>query len=174
MLAGVATGDAEAAAQLVRRYQARIVGLAMTVVGDRATAEDVAQEVFLRVWRHAAAYDVRRGSVRSWMLTITRNLSIDVLRMRRQIPVDPSDAARLAITIGVGPDELAGDPVELQRVRGAVRSLSIEQQRAVLLAVFRGLTAGEIAALERVPLGTAKSRVRLGLARLRTILGAVE
>src|SRR5262245_475478 len=74
LLAGMAMGDAAAAAAFVRRYQPRVYGLALTIVGSNAVAEEVAQEAFLRIWRSATAYDARRGQVGTWVLTITRNL----------------------------------------------------------------------------------------------------
>ncbi|HEX7167277.1 MAG TPA: sigma-70 family RNA polymerase sigma factor [Acidimicrobiales bacterium] len=175
LVAGVAAGDPEAAAALVRRYQARVYGLAVTVVGDRAAAEDVAQEVFLRVWRHAAAFDARRGSVESWLLTIARNLAIDVVRVRRSSPVDPAVAQRLAASLLDGREGGALDATAAvagsDAVRGALAALPDGQRRAVVLAVFAGCTAAEIADQEAVPLGTAKSRVRLGFAKLRTTFG---
>ncbi|MEA2715971.1 MAG: hypothetical protein QOI99_288, partial [Actinomycetota bacterium] len=76
LLAGFGMGDADAATAFVRRHQARVFGLARSIVGDPALAEDVAQEAFVRAWRHAGAYDARRGSVVTWLLVITRNLAI--------------------------------------------------------------------------------------------------
>jgi RNA polymerase sigma-70 factor (ECF subfamily) len=90
LLAGLAAGDERAAATLVRRYQARVFGLALTMLGDPEAAEEVAQEAFLRAWRHAGAYDHRRGRVDTWLLSITRNLAIDRLRLRRTNPIDPA------------------------------------------------------------------------------------
>ena len=89
LLAGFATGDDSSSAAFVRRFQARVYGLALTIVRDPAVAEDVSQEAFGRAWRHAGAYDPRRGRVATWLLSITRNLAIDALRMRRAEPVDP-------------------------------------------------------------------------------------
>ena len=83
LLAGFAVGDSDAAAAFIRRHQRRVFGLALAVVGDPVLAEDVAQEAFARAWRHAGAYDPRRGSVPTWLLTITRNLAIDAARLRR-------------------------------------------------------------------------------------------
>lgn len=90
LLAGMAMGDADAAAVFVRRYQPRVYALAHAIVGSSAVAEEVAQEAFLRVWRNASTYDARRGRVATWVLTITRNLAIDVLRLRGEQPVDPT------------------------------------------------------------------------------------
>src|SRR4029453_13133184 len=81
LLAGLAGGDVKAAAVFVRRYQRRVFGLALTIVGDSQMAEDVAQETFLRAWRHADAYDARRGRVSVWVLAIARNLAIDAVRL---------------------------------------------------------------------------------------------
>src|SRR5947199_9763151 len=83
LLAGLGSGDRRAASAFVGRFERRVYGLALTVVGDRVLAEDVAQEALTRAWRHAEAYDPRRGSVATWLLTITRNLAIDAIRLRR-------------------------------------------------------------------------------------------
>src|SRR6266508_5518305 len=90
LLAGMANGDRDAAVAFVRRYQARAFGLALAVVGDRQLAEDVAQEAFVRVWRHAQVFEATRGTARAWVATIVRNLAIDALRLRREAPADLS------------------------------------------------------------------------------------
>jgi RNA polymerase sigma-70 factor (ECF subfamily) len=168
LLAGVAAGDTDATAAFVRRFQNRVFGLAVTMVGDRAVADDVAQEAFVRVWRHAGSYDARRGSVTTWLLTITRNLAIDALRAVRAQPTDPDVlAALLPAATTTGPDVAAVASDELRRVCIALEALPTEQRRAVLFARLSGMTAAEIGAHEGVPLGTAKTRVRLGLLRLR-------
>src|ERR1700684_2849645 len=91
LLAGMAVGDERAGVAFVRRYQRRVYGLALSMVGDRAQAEDIAQEAFLRAWRHALVFDRRRGSVGTWVLTITRHLAVDALRLRRAVVTDPGD-----------------------------------------------------------------------------------
>src|SRR5215469_6263843 len=96
LLAGMALGEQSAAVAFVRRYQKRVFGLAYSMTGDAGVAEDVAQEAMIRVWRHAPVFDPRRGSVASWVLTITRNLAIDALRLRRAVPTDPDDFAAFA------------------------------------------------------------------------------
>src|SRR3954463_11423637 len=95
LLAGLGAGDRRAAAAFVRRFERRVYGLALTVVGDRVLAEDVAQGALTRAWRHAQAYDPRRGSVATWLLTITRNLAVDAVRLRRADPRAPADVAEL-------------------------------------------------------------------------------
>ena len=96
LLAGVAARDEDCMVTFIRRYQRRVFGLAVGIVNDRGAAEDVAQEVMLRVWRHAPVFDSRRGSVENWVLTITRNLSIDSLRRQRAVPTDPDVLVALA------------------------------------------------------------------------------
>src|ERR1700728_4998672 len=97
LLAGMAVGDQSAAVVFVRRYQRRVFGLAYSMTSDASVAEEVAQEALLRVWKHAPVFDPRRGSVTSWVLTITRNLTIDALRLRRAVPTDPDDFAATAL-----------------------------------------------------------------------------
>lgn len=175
LLAGIALGEEQAALALVRRYQRRVYGLALSIVGDPALAEDVAQEALVRVWRHAPVYDTRRGSVAAWVLTITRNLAIDALRLRRASPTDPDDFLSLGlVSTEADPDRAAVDGEAATRLRDAITTLPAEQQRAVVLAAFYGLTAKEVGIRESIPLGTAKTRIRTGLLRLRAVLVAEE
>ena len=168
LLAGMAVGDQNATVTFVRRYQRRVFGLAHAMTGDVGVAEDVAQEALIRVWRHAPVFDPRRGSVTSWVLTITRNLTIDALRLRRAVPTDPDDfAATALVSLEHNPEDaiLRGDVRHL--VQHALTVLPDEQRRAVILASVYGRTALEISELEDIPLGTAKTRIRTGLRRLR-------
>jgi RNA polymerase sigma factor (sigma-70 family) len=172
VLAGMAVGDQSAAVTFVRRYQRRVYGLAFSMTNDSGVAEDVAQEAMLRAWRHAPVFDPRRGSVASWVLTITRNLAIDTLRMRRAVPTDPDDFAASA---QVSDEHLPEDALRRGDVRDTVRRalavLPETQRRAVVLAAVYGRTALEISESEGIPLGTAKTRIRTALIRLR---GAVD
>ena len=171
LLAGFAVGDSDAAAAFIRRHQRRVFGLAMAVVGDPVLAEDVAQEAFARAWRHAGNYDPRRGSVPTWLLTITRNLAIDTLRMRRAEPADPDVIVALQVPAsGKGPDDAAAASDEAAKVRAAVERLPHDQRRALVLAAFYGRTAKEISVAEGIPLGTAKTRIRSGMLKLRAAL----
>jgi RNA polymerase sigma factor (sigma-70 family) len=174
LLAGMAAGDAQAAAAFVRRYQARVFGLAMTVVGVPAVAEEVAQEAFVRAWRFAGGYDPRRGAVATWMLAITRNAAVDVLRVSRDYPYQPD--ALLAMIAAHQPveDRLAERVADADRVRAGLRALPPAQATAVVMATYYGLTAQEVADREGVPLGTAKTRIRLGLARLRELIEVTD
>jgi RNA polymerase sigma factor (sigma-70 family) len=170
LLAGLGSGDPEAAAGFVRRYQARVFGLALMILGDRATAEEVSQETFLKAWRHARAFDPRRGHVSTWILTITRNAAIDAARTRRVDPLDPETLLALAERR----DEETDDPFvktsEVHRLRVAIRELPIEQKVALIHAAFFGRTAQEISELEHVPLGTVKTRIRTAMLKLRAAL----
>jgi RNA polymerase sigma-70 factor (ECF subfamily) len=164
LLAGMAAGDAQAAAAFVRRYQSRVFGLALTIVGVPAIAEEVAQEAFVRAWRFAGGYDPRRGGVAGWLLAIARNAAIDAVRLARDQPCDPDVLVGMLDRLDGGQSDDLG---EAERIRAALRRLPREQMVAVVLAAVHGLTAREIAEREAIPLGTAKTRIRLGLARLR-------
>jgi RNA polymerase sigma factor (sigma-70 family) len=174
LLAGLANGDREAAAAFVRRFQKRVYGLALSIVGDAGTAEDVAQEAFTRAWRRADGYDARRGRVLTWLLTITRSAAIDVVRLRRAQPMDPELlATRLQLEENAASTGADGGLAERELLRDALAELPVEQQRAIVLATYFGRTAGEIGQLEGVPLGTAKTRIRTALTRLRGTLEEV-
>ncbi|MEO8266267.1 MAG: sigma-70 family RNA polymerase sigma factor [Ilumatobacteraceae bacterium] len=171
LLAGIALADGWAVLVFVRRYQNRLFGLAIGIVGDTRLAEDVTQEAFIRIFRHAEVFDPRRGSVSAWALTITRHLAIDALRVRRDVPTDPEDPMFLVLMSNErAPEDVVVGRDDFARVRAALAELPIDQRRAVLLAAMYGRSAAEIASTDAIPLGTAKSRVRLGLARLREAL----
>jgi RNA polymerase sigma-70 factor (ECF subfamily) len=171
LLSGVAVGDGWATLVFVRRYQRRLFGLAIGIVGDADLAEDVAQEAFLRVFRHAVAFDPRRGSIAAWTLTITRNLAIDAVRARRSTPTDPVDKVFLGLmSTEPQPEDQAATYDAIGRVRAALAQLPVEQRRAVLLAAMYGRSATEISEAEAIPIGTAKSRIRSGMAKLREMV----
>ncbi|NEE04469.1 sigma-70 family RNA polymerase sigma factor [Phytoactinopolyspora halotolerans] len=162
----MAAGDADAMAAFVRRHQSRVYGLALSVVGDSAVAEEVAQEAFVRAWRHAGNYDPRRARATTWLLTITRNVAIDVVRVRRELAMEPVVVAEMMIASRDDSERVA----DADRITTALRELPREQAVAVLLSVHFGLTAQEISDRQEIPLGTAKTRIRTGLSRLRTML----
>jgi RNA polymerase sigma factor (sigma-70 family) len=171
LLAGLASRDEEATAAFVQRFQRRVYGLAFLILGDADAASDVVQETFLRVWRHAEAFDPRRGAVGPWVLSIARNLAVDHLRLRRWSPVEPASLRLVEGPSGEpGPEERAIADADAERLRRALGQLPQEQRRAVVLAAFYGRTAREIADLEGVPLGTVKTRVRSALLKLRAAL----
>lgn len=170
LLAAMAQGDEEAVATFVHRYERRVYGLAWTMLGDRGLAEDVAQEAFVRAWHHAGTFDPRRAAASSWLLTIARNLAIDRIRVRRPVPVGEDELAEL---LGAAPEEEAVGR-DGPALWAALGTLPAEQRRAVVLAAAYGYTAAEIGAREAIPLGTAKSRIRAGLSKLRLVLDASE
>ena len=163
----MAAGDPQSTASFVRRFQARVYGLAVSIVGATATAEDVAQEAFVRAWRYAGGYDPRRGAVLPWLLSITRNAAIDAIRLRRDRPYEPEVMLSLLTVAERATTEPSDEVADADRIRVALRGLPPEQAVAIVLAIFHGLTAKEIAERQGIPLGTAKTRIRLGLARLR-------
>jgi RNA polymerase sigma factor (sigma-70 family) len=104
LLAGLGSSDPDGSAAFVRRFQGRVYGLAMAIVGDPSMAEEVAQEAFMRAWRHAATFDPSKGRVITLLLRITRNVAVDALRMRRQVPVDPDVLIGLPADSGSDPE----------------------------------------------------------------------
>jgi RNA polymerase sigma factor (sigma-70 family) len=176
LLAGYATGDPRTAAAFVRRFQGRVYGLALTIVRQPAIAEEVAQETFARVFRHAGNYDARKGRVSTWLLSIARNLAIDVTRMRRIDPVDPAViAAELSFTSQEpAADERDLQPDEREQLRSAITCLPDDQRRALVLAAYMGRTAREISDLDDVPLGTVKTRIRTAMLKLRDELEVAD
>ena len=170
LMARIEARDADALAELYDRHAARLLGLARRVLGDGGEAEEILQEVFLFAWRSAAAFDPARGQVLTWLLIVTRSRAIDRLRARRGAS---RPEVRSLEEIADGP--ASGEDVEAASAgrqwealcRGAVRELPDDQRRALELAYFEGLTHQEIADRTSTPLGTVKTRVRLGLMKLR-------
>jgi RNA polymerase sigma factor (sigma-70 family) len=167
LLAGLGSGNPEASAAFIRRFQGRVYGLAVTMLRNPDLAEDVAQETFVRVWRHAATYDARRGRVPTWVLAIARNLAIDRTRLRSATPVDPE---LIASELELATEDAPVDIAERERVRQAVGALPDDQRRALVLAMYAGRTAREISELDGVALGTVKTRIRAAMLKLRDTL----
>lgn len=168
LLAAMGLGDERAGVTFVRRYQRRVYGLALSMVGDAVLAQDIAQEAFLRAWRHAQAFDRRRASVGTWILTITRNLAVDALRLRRPVATAPNDILWANLADPRRPPDEQAEGSDLRgRLAAALASLPPEQSRALVLAAVYGYTAAEVSRAESIPLGTAKTRIRRGLQRLR-------
>jgi len=173
LVAGLALGDQAATTAFVRRFQDRVYGLAVAITRHPATAQDVSQEVFVRAWRSAGSFDRRRGSVLTWLLAITRNAAIDAVRARPPVPTPEDHLERIvegAFRDDTGPEQSAEQAEERTRAVAGLRELPEDQARAVVLAVIGGLTAREVSEREHIPLGTAKTRIRSGLRRLRTDL----
>jgi RNA polymerase sigma-70 factor (ECF subfamily) len=169
LLAGLGAGDAELALAFVRRFQRVVFGVALAVTSDPVTAEDVAQQAFEQAWKHAAVHDARRGSVRAWLSTITRNLAIDVLRARSALPMDPDELPVLLAAMTDSPERMAVARDNAQAVRQALAGIPVLQARAVAMSGIYGLTARQVADAEGIPLGTAKTRIRDGMRKLRAV-----
>jgi RNA polymerase sigma-70 factor (ECF subfamily) len=170
LVAGLMTGDPELAVAFVRRFQRKVYGVAITVTGDEQLAEDIAQQTFEQACRHAQVYDPRRGSVRTWLTTIAHNLAVDAVRARRALPMDPEDLSPLLDAMTETPERRAMADETSSEVREAISGLPRQQARAVVMAGIYGMTAQQVADAEQVPLGTAKSRIRAAVGKLRASL----
>lgn len=167
-----ARGDEAAFAALYDAMAARVHGLLLRVVRDPAQAEEVTQETFLEIWRTASRFDPDRGSAVAWILTITHRKGVD--RVRSAEAASRRDATYHRETRPVERDltaEEATASLEAGRVRQALETLTPTQREAVELAYFGGYTHTEVAAMLDLPLGTAKTRIRDGLIRLRDTMG---
>lgn len=173
LLARVSGGDATALRALYDGCAGRAMSIAYRVLGSRSEAEEVVQETFVQVWRQAASYDASRGGAMAWIATIVRSRALDRLRTRtaadravarsEQEPDPPAAPA---------PPELAAQRELRAQVVAALAALPLEQRSAIELAYYEGLSHSEIAERLGDPLGTVKTRVRLGLAKLASVLGA--
>jgi RNA polymerase sigma-70 factor (ECF subfamily) len=162
--------DRDALAAMYDAYGRIAYGLAYRVLGEAGDAEDVVQESFLSLWRQADRLDPKRGSVRSLLLTIVHRRSIDVLRRRSGRPERALDETQPIAAAAGDPVEYASQAEERERIRLALAELPAEQRSAIELTYFGGLTIAEMAERQDIPLGTAKSRLRLALERLRKTL----
>jgi len=165
-------GDGDAFARFYDATAARAFGLAVRVVRDRAQAEEVAQEAFLEVWRTAARFDSGRGSAIGWLLTIVHRKAVD--RVRSAEAASRRDTHYEHDNHAVAHDataEAAEASMEARRVRGAMGELTHVQREALELAYFGGYTHTEVASMLDLPVGTAKTRIRDGLIRMRDALG---
>jgi len=173
MLSGLSSGDPDAAAAFVDRFQRRVYGMALSVLQDRQAAEEAAQEAFVRAWRHAATYDPRKGTVAAWLLMIARNTSINLLPSHRSLPLDPDVLQGLRDPAEPHERDEQLTPVS-EPMRKALMRLPAEQRRPLVLAVFYGYTAREVSELDKTPIGTVKTRIRAALMRLRAELGVSD
>jgi RNA polymerase sigma-70 factor (ECF subfamily) len=170
VLARVQGRDDDALAELYDRYGRLAFGLAFRILGERGAAEDAVQEAYLAVWRRAGSYRPDRGSVRGWLMSIVHNASIDRRRgrfKREQTDVALDDLAFKLETDAEDTFAAVADGIVAEQVRRAMAGLPDEQRQAIELAYFGGLTQQEIAIRTGTPLGTVKSRLRLGLDKLR-------
>ncbi len=176
LLEKLSQGSQEAFALLYDRYGRIVFGVALHFVGDRETAEEITQDVFTSVWKKVHTYQADQSKVATWISRITRNRAIDELRRRGS----RAEQRSVRWENGIGPAG-AEDPadqaetaLERQRVRAALASLPTEQREALAMAYFQGCTHSEIAEALGQPLGTVKTRIRMGMLKLRQLLGPQE
>lgn len=171
----VVAGDLRAFEAIYDRYSVQVFALAMRVTGRRRAAEEATQDAFLNLWRNADSYDADRGPLGTWLLSMVRNRSIDWLRREarhgRDVELDEVLEGRLEAPERTDEDVLARE--ESRCCRRLLASLESEQREVIELAYFKGLTQTEIAAQIGIPLGTVKSRQRLGLTRMHQLLTTV-
>jgi RNA polymerase sigma-70 factor (ECF subfamily) len=173
LIARLKQRDPDAMAELYDRYGRVVYAIIVRIVRDRALAEDLAQEVFLRVWNRAGSFDPERGALGPWVLTIARNQAVDYMKSlqgRAWKATETADSERLAAFADIEGEYL--DSVRLQRVRTALESLNEQQRRVLELAYFEGLSQTETAARIQQPLGTVKTWTRSALKVLREQLAA--
>lgn len=171
VLGRVAAGDLAALEELYDRYKTMAYSIAYHITSDASLAEDVVQDTFLGAWRNAARYVEGRGSVKTWLLAIVHHRAIDAVRRRRptaQLPEGDAYQSSAFTLPDVWADVVAG--LDAETVRGALALLSHVQREAIELAYFGGLTQHEIATRTGTPLGTVKSRIRLGMLSIRSSL----
>lgn len=165
MMARLVAGDDRALAAIYDQYSALVYGIANRLLGAGAAA-DITQQVFLRLWERPESFDPQRGTLRTFLAVMARRRSIDTLRGNVRSDRRDERVARQAAASTPDVDEAAMAMIASERVRAAVATLPPEQRRAIELAYFEGLTFRDVAAVTGVAEGTAKSRLRLALARL--------
>ncbi len=169
-------GDLAALDELYTRYARPVYSLALRILGNAADAEEVTQDVFERVWRHARSFDRGRGQFGAWLLGVTHHVAVDALRKRQRRPQLIRTAPNDDPLDGPMDDDVSERTMrnlQAEQIRRALRSLPAPQQQAIELAYFNGMSHLEIAAALGDPLGTIKARIRRGMQRLRQALDEV-
>jgi RNA polymerase sigma-70 factor (ECF subfamily) len=163
LLALVQRGDEGAMASLFDRYSKVVYSVALRVLRDPASAEDVLQEIFMQIWRSPESFVATRGSLGGWLAVVSRNRSIDALRRKR--PTESVEEMALASPYNLGDEAERNSMIE--KARAVMVRLPLEQRKTLEMAFFDGLTHSEIAEMTGDPLGTVKTRIRSGLLSLR-------
>ena len=169
----IAVRDTGAVAELYDRHCGLLFGVILRILRNRSDAEEVLQEVFVRVWTRADTYDARLGTPAAWLARMARNRAIDRLRAKRtrgdvDVPVAGESAREEPAAVGtVTPEQLATDTERQQTVRAALETLPAEQRELIAAAFFDGYTHSELAARFNLPLGTVKTRIRTGMLAMR-------
>jgi len=159
----VRIGEQQAMAEIFDRYAGLVYSVALRVLKDSGNAEDVTQEIFFQLWRNPDSFSSSRGSLGAWLLVVARNRAIDHLRQRR--PGEPVD--EVVVSSATNLQSEAEINIMIERVRRIIGDLPHEQQRALQMAFFDGLSHSEIAEKTGQPLGTVKTRIRSALTSLR-------
>ena len=174
LLSLIAQRQEQALAELYNRYNRLVFSLALAVVNDRATAEEITLDVFMRIWQKAATYRADQAKVSTWLTHIARNHAIDILRRRSvrldQYAVHWEDATFKQASSEPDPQESVEATLRRERVQAAMAQLPPDQRQALLLAFFNGLSHSQIAEALKQPLGTIKTRLRLAMHKLRESL----
>ncbi|MCC6139609.1 MAG: sigma-70 family RNA polymerase sigma factor [Nitrospira sp.] len=176
LIARTAEGDQAAVAALYDRTSPQVFGLAFKILNNREAAEEVTLDVYTQVWRQAHTYDRARGAPGAWLMTLARTRAIDRFRAgaAEHGRIEPLDAAHLFASDGDTPEQDVQRQERQRYVRQALAALTVEQRQAIALAYFYGLSHSEIAEKLGLPLGTVKTRVRLGMMKLREALAPYE
>jgi len=174
LIRSIMEGKSNALGELYDRYGRLVYSLAFQVVGDSGTAEEVSQEVFLQIWHKAGTYQAQQGKVVTWLSSVARHKAIDSLRRKgarpegHQVEFENEEESDLVDPIGVE------EQVELSQrslaIRRAISHLPLDQKKALAMAYFKGMTHQEVADATGEPLGTVKTRIRLGMLKLRQLL----
>lgn len=175
LLACIGRSDTDALAALYDRYGRRVFALAVRILNDPVTSEEVTQDVFVSIWRRSGSYSSDKGKFTTWLFSIAHNRTIDELRRRRRDLNRGNDDVEDhldVVTTDISPDDSAVAQSEYALVREAMKALPPEQRAVVELSYFRGLTQAEIAEKLGQPLGTVKTRMRLALKKLRDALSS--
>ncbi len=178
LIARAAEGDAAGLEALYDQYSRPVFSLLLRMLQDQQLSEDLTQEVFLRVWQRASSFNPDRGRLASWIFQIAHHAAVDEIRRRKSRPQRPhssseAPASMLAITDGSPtPDELAIGSLQREAIAEALSKLPLNQREAIEMSYFDGMTQAEIAERGGTPLGTVKTRTRLGLQRMRDYLKA--
>lgn len=176
LLERIARGDSQGIAALYDASSRLVYSLALRILGDSGDAEEVTMDVYLQVWRSATHFNRERGNAAAWLLTIARSRAIDRLRQRtsrtkNEAPLTPEAWVEAP---DPGPEESASSSQRRVRILTVMRSLPDEQREALELAYFSGLTHSEMAERLGQPLGTVKTRVRLAMMRMRSLLADIQ
>ena len=163
LLKQVQRGDESAMASLYDRYSKVVYSVALRVLRDPASAEDILQEIFLQIWRNPDSFIATRGTLGGWLAVVARNRSIDVLRRKK--PSEQVDDMQLPSSYNLGDEAIRNSMME--KARAIIVKLPAEQRKTLEMAFFDGLTHSEIAEMTGDPLGTVKTRIRSALLALR-------